>query len=377
METSNNKICCIFNLAPHYRSAIFKLMDKELGCDFYFGDRVDTQIKVMNVNELSGYKKTVENIEIFNKKYKWQKDVILLVFKSKYKYFILTGDHNVLSNWVIALLARLLNKRVFIWMHGLKSRKELHWKSKLKRYPFYKLSHKILIYGDYSKNVMIDKGFNSKKIFPIYNSLDYDLQIAIRNRLVKSEIYRDHFINDYPVIIYIGRIQKIKKIDLILLAILILKQKGIYCNLVVIGENADKINFSKQISDAGLEANSWVYGSCYNEELIGELIYNADVCVSPGNVGLTAMHCFTYGTPVITNNNFETQMPEFEVIEPGLNGDFFEEDNVWDLSDTIQKWISIKASKRENARSLAYKIIDEKYNPHYQIEVLKEVLNIK
>lgn len=374
MNSSINKICCIFNLAPHYRSAIFKLMDQELKCDFYFGDKVETPIKLMDVSELSGYKKTVSNIFIFNKRYKWQKEVVWLVFKD-YKYLILTGDTNFLSNWVIAILARLLNKKVFLWMHGLKSKEELHWRSKLRIYPLYHLSHRFLMYGDYSSNLMIQKGFSSKKMYPVYNSLDYDKQIPIRESLGPSSVYTDHFQNTLPVLIYIGRVQKIKKIDLILVAMIILKQKGIHCNLAIIGENAEELSFTKKITESGLDSNVWIYGPSYNEETTGELIYNADVCISPGNVGLSAMHCFTYGTPVITNNNFETQMPEFEVITPGINGDFFEEDNAWDLAEKIAQWISLDNTRRESVRTSAYKIIDAKYNPHYQIEVLKKALN--
>ena len=374
MIREKNKICCVFNLAPHYRSAIYKLMDSELNCDFYFGDQVGTPIKLMNVDELSGYKKTVKNIFILNKKYKWQKGVAHLIFK-RYKFFIIDGDTNFLSSWVIALFARILNKKVFIWMHGLKSMEELHWRSKLRIYPLYHLSHIFLMYGDYSCKIMIQKGFNPQKMYPIYNSLDYDKQLPIRQGLHKTVIYSNHFQNELPVLVYIGRIQKVKKIDLILMAMIILKQKEIHCNLVIIGDNADNLSFTRKISDSGLESNVWLYGPSYIEETTGELIYNADVCISPGNVGLTAMHCFTYGTPVITNNNFETQMPEFEVIEPGVNGDFFEEDNAWDLADKITGWIHLNDQRRENVRISTYKVIDEKYNPHYQIEVLKKVLN--
>ena len=44
--------------------------------------------------------------------------------------------------------------------------------------------------------------------------------------------------------------------------------------------------------------------------------------VSPGNVGLTAIHSLSYGTPVLTHNNFNNQMPEVESIQPGFNGYF-------------------------------------------------------
>jgi len=374
MQNKAKNICCIFNLAPHYRSAIYSLMDKELNCDFYFGDQVETTIKLMDVSGLSGYKRTVRNVKIFNNKYTWQKNVVGLVFKN-YKHFVLTGDHKILSNWVIAFLAFILNKKVYLWMHGLKSKDKLFWREKLKIYPLYHLAYRFLLYGDYSRNIMIEKGFRADKMLCIYNSLDYNTQLKIREKLKRTNIYTDYFKNDKPVLIYVGRIQKIKKIDLVLISMMILKQRGIDCNLVIVGDNSDDLDLSTIILDAGLDSNVWIYGPSYNEEVTGELIYNADVCVSPGNVGLTAMHCFVYGTPVITNNNFETQMPEFEVIETGLSGDFFEEDNVWDLANKISAWIGLDDRNRELVRTRAYEIIDNKYNPNYQIQVLKTALN--
>ncbi len=50
------KTCCIFNLAAHYRAPIYKLIDKELNCDFFIGDNVKSPMKKMNYPELSGFK---------------------------------------------------------------------------------------------------------------------------------------------------------------------------------------------------------------------------------------------------------------------------------------------------------------------------------
>ena len=350
-------------------------MNQELHCDFYFGDQVNSPIMKMDVSKLPGYKKTVKNVNLTaDGRFKWQKGVVGLVFKN-YKYYILTGDHSILSSWAIAFLAIFLNKKVYIWMHGLKSEKDMHWKGKLKVYPFYKMAEKFLLYGDYSRNLMIRKGFNPGKMESIYNSLDYNNQIAIREGLVKSDIYKNHFNNNLPVLFFIGRIQRAKKLDMVLIAMLILKQKGILCNFVIVGENADGTNLDKQILGAGLQDNVWIFGPCYEEEKNAELIYNADVCISPGNVGLTALHSFVYGTPLITHNNFETQGPEFEIVRPGSTGEFFEENNVWDLANKITGWISLDESSRKEVREKAYRIIDEKYNPQYQLQVLKKVLN--
>lgn len=32
------KFCLIYNYAQHYRTSIFRLIDQEFDCDFFFGD---------------------------------------------------------------------------------------------------------------------------------------------------------------------------------------------------------------------------------------------------------------------------------------------------------------------------------------------------
>ena len=78
-----------------------------------------------------------------------------------------------------------------------------------------------------------------------------------------------------------------------------------------------------QADRPALNQNVCFFGPCYDEFEIGMLIYNAALCVSPGNVGLTAIHSLSYGTPVISHNDFKHQMPEFEAIVPGETGAFF------------------------------------------------------
>ena len=63
------RICCILNVAPHYREAIYKLIDTEMNADFYIGDRIGFQIKLMNYNELRGFKSELKFIHLFKSVY--------------------------------------------------------------------------------------------------------------------------------------------------------------------------------------------------------------------------------------------------------------------------------------------------------------------
>ena len=230
-----------------------------------------------------------------------------------------------------------------------------------------------MVYGEYAISLMSKEGFDKSKMVCIANSLDYDNQLKIRLNLSPSSIYSTHFSNSYPVLFYIGRVQKSKKLEYIIQAMDILKQKGFPVNLVVVGKDVDGVHLDCEIAKYNLGSHVWLYGPCYDEMRIGEMFYNADVCVSPGNVGLTAIHSLTYGCPVITHNNFPFQGPEFESIIQGKTGDFFQENDVNSLADTILKWLSQNLHSREAIRQFAYQTIDTKWNLYYQMNILKQV----
>ena len=144
--------------------------------------------------------------------------------------------------------------------------------------------------------------------------------------------------------------------------------------MVLIGEGNDKEELLNLVKSLKLDRQVWFFGACYDESKIAELIFNANVCVSPGNVGLTAIHSLSYGTPVITHDSFSHQMPEFEAIIPNLTGNFFEEGNLQSMIEVIENWIKLHPVKNEELMKNCYKIIDEKYNIFYQIKIFKEKL---
>jgi len=367
----DQQICCIFNLAPHYNAPVYTLMDKELKCDFFIGDRIAYPLELMNYERLNGFKNELKYKPLIGNFY-WQKGAVALAFKP-YRHYILTGEPHCISVWVILLLNRISGRKSYLWTHGWYGDESI-LKKMIKKL-FFGLSHKVLLYGDYARNLMIKEGINRNKLLTIYNSLDYDRQMEIRQCLKDTFIYKEHFNNEYPVLLYIGRIQSRKKIELLIEAMNELQKAKRFCNLILIGKQADETDINKLISMYRLGEYVWFYGPCYDENILGELIYNANVCISPGNVGLTAIHCMVYGTPVISQDNFKQQMPEFEAIQPNETGDFFIENSVEDLISKILKWISITKKERDSVRRHCYRVVDEKYNPRMQVDVIKRAIN--
>jgi len=348
-------------------------MDQELNCDFYFGDKVESPIKLMDYTILNGYKKTVRNKKVPGTGFIWQSGIWKLAFKP-YKHYILSSSSGYLANWILAILAIILGKKVYSWTHGIKGNNTPIRMFMEKN--FYRLCHKVFLYGNQGKTSMVQAGFPPEKLVLIYNSLDFEKQLRIRQNLKPSKIFLDHFGNDLPVVLYIGRIQKSKKVDLLIEALKVSNGQNKPYNLVIVGKDVENNDIPQLVEKYGLDTHVWFYGPCYDEEEIGPLLYNSDVCVSPGLIGLTAIHSLTYGTPVITSDDFLSHGPEFEAIEDDVTGSFFKEGNVGDLCSKLSKWINLSQEEREKTRLNAYKTIEDKYNAAFQIKTIKETLNL-
>ncbi|MBD5505612.1 MAG: glycosyltransferase [Lachnospiraceae bacterium] len=356
-------------MAPKYRAPIFQLIDKELNINWYFGQPIG-DIKGLDPKLL----KTTTILK--RKQWKgliWQSGVLNLLSDDRYQKYLVGGELSTLSTWVFMLLRPIFapKKEIFLWSHGWYGR-EGFLKKLIKRI-FFGLADGTFLYGNYARDVAIEQGNDPDKFWVIHNSLDYDRHIKLRQSITKTNIYSNHFKNDNPVLIFIGRLTKVKKLHQVIEAVAKLSTKNEYFNLVLVGDGEE----SKSLEGlaARLNVPVWFYGGCYEEEKNAELIYNADLCVSPGNVGLTAIHTMTFGTPVLTHSNFSNQMPEFEAIKDGETGSFFTEDSIDSLASKISEWFEVHKHSRDSVRNKCYAEIDSFWNPLFQLQVLNQHLN--
>jgi len=411
-------------------------MDKERACDFYLGDKILTPIKKMEYTSLKGFKKTIMRIKIFtniaphyraslwlkllnhsnhethffygsnpnfgiqtidfstkefsshqkrlhilknfwirSKILVWQTGVVSQCLKKKFDQVIFLGDMYCLSTWLAVFICRLRGIEATFWGHGLYGNE-----GKLKlfiRKTFYRLAHKHLLYERRAKSLMVQQGFNPEKLYVIFNSLDYDTHKTLRAKfqnLNKADVFPFFSDSTLPVIVFIGRLTAVKKLNLLLDAVIQMNAESARINLVFIGDGPERM-ILELAGKEGLE-KGWLHftGACYNEEAIGKYLSAADLCASPGNVGLTAIHALSLGTPVATHSNFSNQMPEAETITECYNGFFFKENDVTDLKNKIENWLKTNTN-REKVRVQCYKVIDKYYNPYYQLTVFNRLFN--
>jgi len=373
------KVAIVYNYIAHYRIPIFNILSS---CEInsytiIAGTETDISLKTADpiLSEIDIRKGGIRWIRIKNiwifKVFLWQKGLLKHCRSNNFDSIIFLGNMYYLSTWIAAWIAKRRGKKVIFWTHGF-IRQENNLKGFI-RISFYKLADEILTYGQRAKDILISKGIEEDKIRLIYNSLDFFNQKKIIDKV--TPVYPEKLFKYelYPTFGFIGRITKQKRIDILIDVLELLHSNDIKANLLIIGDGELKSELQQRVNSKKLSEYVCFFGACYDETIIYQLLKSLKVIVSPGEVGLTAIHGMTYGIPIITHNRFDKQMPEFECIRPGLTGDFFDYNNpVISLSQLLSKWLQIKDQNRiENE---CKKIIDQYYNPLIQKEIFNSVV---
>lgn len=362
-------VCLASLTGAHYRELIYKLIDARFHTTFLFG-KGNEDVRQLNFNSLTHVVRQPLKYLIKRKIYRIEK-----IFKTTLNSDVVIDDMGILclDSWINLVLCRLHSIPVFLWTHGCYGR-EGRLKLLLKRI-YSALASGTMVYGYYARNLMISSNFNPHKIVVIHNSLDYDTQLTIRKSLSPSRIYSQHFGNSCHTLIFIGRLTHIKKLHLLLEALQLLKERGYNLNLVIIGEGEVKQELETLAHTLKVIENVWFYGASYDERQNAELIYNADLCIAPGNIGLTAIHSMMFGCPCMSHDDYPNQMPEFESIISGRTGDFFKRNDAMSIASKIRNWFDDPHYDRQHIRKNCFDEIDSNWNPHRQIEIISQFIS--
>jgi glycosyltransferase involved in cell wall biosynthesis len=371
------KVAYFTNIAPHYRNRLWLMLAKDESFDFhfYFGRSPENSIREVDFTapEWQLCQQNLHTIKNFRYRHVlyWQRGVITAILRQRHDILLFTGDMYVISTWLAAAVAWFRRIPVVFWGHGYYGSEK--GATRLFRKLFNRLPKRHLLYGHYARSHMAQHGIAAERLRVVYNSLDYDQHKKLRDQVVDPAFYpaRGYFRDpSLPLLIFIGRLTREKRLDLLLDAVISINASGSRVNLVIVGDGVEKACLEER---AGARRECiYFYGPCYDEPEIGCLLANADLCVSPGMIGLTAIHSLSFGTPCCTHGNLSFQMPEAEAIIEGENGTLFNLEAM-DLQDVIIKWLA--HTDREKVRDACYRRVDECYNPYYQVNVFKQVIS--
>jgi glycosyltransferase involved in cell wall biosynthesis len=367
----------VHHFFAHYREPVLRELLSSTQYDYWFvGDKSDTGkagIPAANIIDQPHF--------VYTPTYYWrrliiQKGLLRFALRKDIQAIIYLGVAQSVSTWFSAVLARLSGKKVYFWTHGWTHPDP--WVRNAVRCSFYRLAHDgLLLYGVRARKIGIEKGFDPKRLYVIYNSLDYEKSKGIRQCVTPSEldhVRRENFeCPNLPMLICTSRLVQERRLDLLLDALAMLKDRGYGVNALIVGGGPQKKALEQKAQDMALSAK--FLGECYDENTLARLFMASKVTVVPSYLGLTAIHSLSYGTPVITNDKAELHGPEWEAIQPGINGEYYVHGNVCDLSDKIFQWTQYDDIREKDLRSQCIQSIEEHYTPKAQREAIEYALS--
>jgi glycosyltransferase involved in cell wall biosynthesis len=285
-----------------------------------------TPLKVVQSCEEGGIQfKRLKN-HWFLKKFLWQRGITSIALSSEYAVVWYPGNIYNVSTWIGALISRARGQKVLMRTHGVLSF-EKGAKGSVRRF-FYRLSHGLLLYERRPKELLTKEGFDPHRLYVTYNCLDYEPQKIVRSQLsladdirLKRSVFSDWTL---PLVVFVGRLTPQKQLYLLVNAISHLHDEAYLINALIIGDGSEKKRLAEKALSLGIDEHIKFVGEAFSELSVGPWLHAADLCVSPGEVGLLVVHSFAYGTPVITHDDFDHQMPEVGAIVGNKTGNIFQ-----------------------------------------------------
>jgi glycosyltransferase involved in cell wall biosynthesis len=287
---------------------------------------------------------------------------------SSYDVVFVDGNPRNVSHAIVATLLRLLGRNVVLWTMGHSYRSNLT--TERIRLAWTRLFRHIFLYTDGEVRALRRNGFEHHVLTAMNNGLDQTRIDEARSRWDGARLdawRRERDLHGRTVLLSCTRLEAKNRFDLLmeaLPAILRRVPNAVWC---VIGDGPQRDRLAKGAADAGLTEQVRFVGEVYDESAIAPYFLSAELLVHPGAIGLTLLHAFGYGLPVVTHGGGDRHGPEFAAFEENRSGRTFRENDSGSLAETITALL-----QDEDARSAMRQRAQYVARHDYNVDVMVE-----
>lgn len=367
------KVAIVYHFFAHYRAPVINELSSCQEIEFYFlgGAVANKNYKSLKLHR---FKKTDKFIQIKNfwfGTFLWQYNLRKILAKNKFDAVIFLGDWKFLSTWWSLSYLKKRQIPVLFWSHGiLNETKTLN--NRIKLYFFNKFQFGGFLYDNRAKNIMTKMGYRNT-LHVIFNSLDHKKQTLIFNKLNSNYSFNGNKVT--PYVIYSGRLEKRKELELLIESVSILKRKNIPIRALIIGDGT-YIGMLKKYSESLMVEDAIDFlGSCYDEQVLAKFYINSIASVIPGWAGLSVIHSLTFGVPVITNDDITSHPPEVEAVVEGVTGGFFKKGDSKSLEKKIEYFLNLSEVEKNLYKENCLKMVARNFTPENQVRIIVARLN--
>lgn len=262
---------------------------------------------------------------------------------------VISGNADCLDRLALLVLCKLLGIRV-LWFQGgvpFTDEKKINdyanrgrlnrWLGKYnpKRWLMLKADG-LIAYSEHAKNYFKMLGFPDNKLWVAPNSMNtealdsYRQDWLLRDDELQSE-RRRFSPQGQKVLFLLGRLNKERKVDVLLQALVQLQAKGYALALVIVGDGGERPCLEAMVGQLGLQ-NVYFEGAIYDEKDLSKYFLVSDIFVTPGVSSLAIKMAMFFGRPVVTVD----YGLEVHDVKEGVNGFVFPMDDVQALVEKLE-----------------------------------------
>ncbi len=217
----------------------------------------------------------------------------------------------------------------------------------------------LMFYNHTAARRFVASGFDPCRVFVALNTIDLQAVRAARDDALADPARLPAFrkaeqIADRPIVLFVSRLDPANRVGVLLEAAAILRARVPDLCVVIVGGGADLERLKGIAARLDLGDAVRFLGPVYEEARLADWFLSASAYCYPANIGLSILHAFGYGVPVVTGDDMASHNPEIEALAPEENGLLFKHLDPRSLADVLERLINDRALRaRLSAGALA------------------------
>ena len=357
------RVAYVTNAVPHYREGFFQRLFDRDGLDVH----VFCQVSIPGMNlemrhDALGDRVTlVRFIGLDRDRFGWQR-LPWARLLSSFDVIFVPGNPRIVSNVVLAALARMRRRPVVICGHAHTAGSN-PFTERLRLWWWRRFDH-VLVYTDGDVRRLAARGFAGKHVLGMNNGLDQRRidEAAAAWPDVRLASWRERqAVAGRRLVLSSARLSAKNRFDLWLDAMPAVRSQFPDLLWCAIGDGPERGALEARARRLGLADHVRLLGGIHEERDLAPWFLSSRLLVHPAAVGLTLLHAFGYGLPVVTQDDPDSQMPEFDAFVPGETGLLYRRGESESLARAVASALADESSGRRMGEA-ALRIARERYN---------------
>ncbi len=318
MEQSQWNVLIVQRILPPYRLGFFKALSRS--------ERLQATVACGEASKASGLESilTTHDVRVEQVKNHYfgknetlviQQGIFGKVRSKNFDVIIVEFNPRIVTNLLIFFYSKLCGIPLIWWGHGIRPRERFQ---SLYTY-FSKAAAANIFYSQSGADKLISLGVPAERAIVAWNSIETEEIDALIQDYVPSQ---------RTDILYVGRLIPAKKTELLVRSYAkAVKEMDLEANLTIVGEGSARAKLEGLIAEFGIGDRVHLVGSAYQQSDLAPYFNRSRLSVSPGYIGLSAIHSMAYGLPMLVADA-EPHSPEIAAIKDNVNALFFQADDI-------------------------------------------------